>query len=409
MRSIPFGKAIGFLTLIISVAMLSTLPARAQSKISFEDVMSQVRTSAGGSVRPPADAATNAPTVPGVQRVRDFTGAIGPKKEETTLGILGPNSVSTIWSEVRAGQSGTVSIPDRRAAILVQDSGAAWLAWRAKDGPLQKYGGYALGGMFVILALFYLLRGRIRIERGWANLTIERFRPVERFGHWLLAGSFVVLALSGLNLLYGKDYLMPLIGRESFAVLTQAGKWAHNNMAWAFMAGLIMIFFMWVLHNVPSRLDLVWFAKGGGILAGGVHPPAHKFNAGQKLIFWGTIMMGISISASGLQLLFPGELLFFDKTFAVLNALGMEAVRGEPLPVGLTVMQELQYAQIWHTIVAFGMIFMIVAHIYIGSVGMEGAFAAMGSGNVDLNWAKEHHGLWVEEENARITARTPAE
>lgn len=27
---------------------------------------------------------------------------------------------------------------------------------------------------------------------------------------------------------------------------------------------------------------------------------------------------------------------------------------------------------------------------------MEGAFSAMGSGRVDLNWAKEHHSLWVE-------------
>lgn len=397
-----------FLTLIAAAAMLSTVSARAQSEISVEDVMSQVKTTAGGSVRPPADAVTNAPAAPGVQRVRDAAGAPAPVDGETPLELLGPNSVSTIWGELRAGESGTVSIPDKQAAILMQDDGMSWLSWRAKAGPLQKYGGYALGGIFAILALFYLLRGKIRIEHGWAKRTIERFRPVERFGHWLLAGSFIVLALSGLNLLYGKDYLMPLIGKESFAVLTQAGKWAHNNMAWAFMAGLIMVFCMWVLHNLPSRLDLVWFAKGGGILSKGVHPPARKFNAGQKLIFWGTIIMGASVSASGLQLLFPGDLLFFDKTFAVLNALGAEAIWGEPLPVGLTVMQELQYAQIWHTIVAFAMIFMIVAHIYIGTVGMEGAFDAMGSGEVDLNWAREHHSLWVEEQKVGTGKRKSA-
>jgi formate dehydrogenase subunit gamma len=46
----------------------------------------------------------------------------------------------------------------------------------------------------------------------------------------------------------------------------------------------------------------------------------------------------------------------------------------------------------------------MLAHIYIGTIGMEGAFEAMGSGTVDVNWAKEHHSRWLEEENARAEA-----
>ncbi|MEM7667852.1 MAG: formate dehydrogenase subunit gamma [Pseudomonadota bacterium] len=395
---------------LLCTGLLNT-PVAAQEATAIPDdiLKTQEYRSAGGSVRPPANAVTNAPAEPGITRARDSIDEMNPAKAETILRQSGPNSVSTIWGELRAGESGTVSIPDQSAAILVQDTGMWWLSWRAKGGPLQLYGGYALLIILGLLTLFYLLRGRIRIEEGWSRLTIERFKPVERFGHWLLAGSFVVLAVSGLNLLYGKDYLMPLIGKEAFASVTQAGKWAHNNMAWAFMLGLAMVFVMWVLHNIPSRIDLQWLAKGGGLFSKGVHPPSRKFNAGQKMIFWGTIVLGVSISASGIALLFPGEAPMFAKTFAILNSLGYPAITGVALPETLTTMQELQYAQIWHTIVAFAMIFMIIAHIYIGSVGMEGAFDAMGTGQVDRNWAKEHHGLWVEEEDAKAGFKTPAE
>jgi formate dehydrogenase subunit gamma len=250
--------------------------------------------------------------------------------------------------------------------------------------------------------VFYLVRGRIRIEHGWSGRVIERFKGWERFGHWLLATSFILLALTGLNLLYGKDYLMPLVGKEAFAQVSMAGKWIHNNVAWAFMVALVWIFVAWVVHNLPSKYDLIWIAKGGGLFSKGVHPPSRKFNAGQKLIFWGTIILGGSISASGLSLLFPYELPMFAGTFELLNQWGIsELVLGHTLATDLTPIQEMQYAQVWHTIVALAMIVMIVAHIYIGSIGMEGAFAAMGSGMVDRNWALEHHSVWVQEEDAR--------
>jgi len=122
-----------------------------------------------------------------------------------------------------------------------------------------------------------------------------------------------------------------------------------------------------------------------------VHPPAKKFNGGQKIIFWATILGGASLSLSGWALLDPFTTTMFADTFALINIFGAN------LPTDLTLMEEQQLAQVWHTIVSMVMIAIILAHIYIGSIGMEGAFDAMGSGQVDLNWAKEHHSLWVDE------------
>jgi len=409
--------SISLLVLAATVVQTSIIAedAWAQSSVRPPGNATNVQTTPGGSVRPPIDRPTDAPAEPGVQRVGDLRDAMNPAKAETPLVTQGPNSTSTLWGEIRAGDTFAVSIPDPNAAFLVQDQGMGWLAWREKGGPLQKYGGYAMLGMVGLLALFFLIRGRIRIDSGPSGRTITRFGGFERFCHWLLAGSFIVLTVSGLNLLYGKDYLMPLIGKDAFSIVTLAGKWAHNNLAWAFMLAVVLVFLIWVRHNLPGLIDLKWMAKGGGLFVKGVHPPAKKFNAGQKLIFWSVVILGVSISLSGISLLFPYEAPMFAKTFAALNALGISGlVYGEALPTVLTPIQEMQYAQIWHTIVAFVMIAIVIAHIYIGSVGMEGAFDAMGSGEVDRNWAMEHHGLWVAEEEARRIApakaqATPAE
>ena len=61
----------------------------------------------------------------------------------------------------------------------------------------------------------------------------------------------------------------------------------------------------------------------------------------------------------------------------------------------------MQYAQLWHAIVSFVLMGIIIAHIYIGSVGMEGAFDAMGTGEVDEAWAHQHHSIWLDEVKAK--------
>lgn len=294
------------------------------------------------------------------------------------------------WGQIRKGATGNVSIPDKNAAVLIRSEGDT--AYRAfRNGPLKLYSVYGLLGMVFLLSLYFVLRGRIKIDHGRSGVTMERFNGLERFAHWLMAGSFVILAVSGLNMLFGRYVLMPVIGKETFAAITLWGKYLHNYLSFAFMLGVALAFILWVVHNFPNRHDLVWLMKGGGLFTKGSHPPAKKFNAGQKILFWSVVILTISISLSGIALMFPFETAFMAKTFAALNAIGFD------LPTSVTPIQEQQLNQIWHGIVGVLFIVIILGHIYIGSVGMEGAFDAMGSGEVDTNWAREHHSLWVEE------------
>jgi formate dehydrogenase subunit gamma len=324
------------------------------------------------------------------------------------LGTLGGISQSEDWRALRYNKADvTASAKGPAADVLIQDEGMVWLAFR--KGPLRTYGGWLLLGTMGLLALFYLIRGKIRIDGALTGRKVLRFPPIERFSHWLLAGSFILLGVTGLVQLFGRFFIIPFIGREAFSPVAIAGKWVHNNVAWAFMVGLVLVTVLWIAHNIPNRHDLKWLAVGGGLFSKGVHPPAKKFNAGQKLIFWAVIVLGLSISATGVSLLFPFELPMFASTFETLNTLGLPQALGfGELTVNFAPHVEMQLALTWHSIVAFLFMAIILAHIYLGSVGMQGAFDAMGSGEVDEQWAKEHHGLWLEEVKQLSAGKSPS-
>ncbi len=261
---------------------------------------------------------------------------------------------------------GQVTIPDQKLATLIQPAGRDWRA--AVKGPIRVVGSWLLLGMCCLLIAFYLLRGKIMIDSGISGRTVERFNSFERFVHWMTAGAFVVLAITGLNITYGRYLLLPLLGPDAFTAISVAFKYLHNYLAFGFMLGVVLMFVLWVRHNIPSKVDLQWIAVGGGLFSKGVHPPAEKFNAGQKIIFWSVITGGVALSVSGVWLLFP----FF-----------------------LGDVSSMQLMQIIHAVVSLVLTAIVIAHIYIGSLGMEQAFDAMGTGQVDENWAKEHHGLWL--------------
>ncbi len=304
--------------------------------------------------------------------------------------VLPQPSAPTVWGMIRNGAKGTVSIPNKQAGLLVQSQGQSWRAFRSGD--MFRFGGYIIGAVVAVLILFYLLRGRIKMSAGRSGRTLTRFNTLERFTHWLTAVPFVVLGLTGLNLMYGRALVMPIIGKDAFAVLTVAGKWLHNFMAFAFMLGLVLMVVLWIRHNLWDRYDWGWIKAGGGMFSDKVHPPARKFNTGQKVVFWAVILSGASISYSGIALMFPFTFEPFAPTFALLNNFGFN------LPTTFEPIQEMQLLQTWHAIVALVIIALIIAHIYIGTLGMEGAIDAMWSGEVDENWAREHHAAWVAEE-----------
>lgn len=179
---------------------------------------------------------------------------------------------------------GRISIPDDLASGLIKPTNRSWAD--KQSGIVRILSIAAVIGAVVVLALFYLIRGRIEVEGKLSGIRILRFTTIERFAHWLMAGSFIVLALTGLNLVLGRTIILPWLGEGAFSTLTAWGKISHNFVSWAFMAGLILSFIVWISHNLPDKVDKEWIAQGGGIFKKGVHPPAKKFNAGQKGIFW---------------------------------------------------------------------------------------------------------------------------
>jgi formate dehydrogenase subunit gamma len=280
--------------------------------------------------------------------------------------------------------AGRVSIPNKAAGNLIQP-GRDWRAYHQET--LPKIGAFAVLGVLLALVIFYLVRGKIRIDAGPSTMKILRFGAIDRFVHWLTATSFLALAITGINVTFGKALLAPVMGASGFAAWAGFAKLIHNYVGFAFMVGVALTFLIWVKDNIPDGTDAKWLAAGGGLLSKGSHPPAKRFNGGQKIVFWSVVIGGAFMALSGWHLLFP-------------TAEGIA---------------EAQWYATLHGTVAFLMTALIIGHIYIGSVGMEGAFEAMGSGEVDLNWAREHHALWVaEEENrkgdSRITgAAQPAE
>jgi formate dehydrogenase subunit gamma len=284
--------------------------------------------------------------------------------------------------------SGRCTLPDQKACTIEQPAGRDWRHFH--EVTLRWIGGISILGILAVLIVFYLWRGMVRIETGRSGRTIVRFNAFERFVHWMTATCFIILSLSGLNITFGKPLLLPLIGHDSFTAWSQWAKYAHNYLSFPFTIGVFLIFLIWIAGNIPNRVDVEWLKRGGGII-GHDHPSSYRFNAGQKMIYWIVVLGGAAVSASGYLLMFP----FYGTDIATMQA-----------------------AQIAHAIVAVLFIAAMIGHIYIGTIGMEGAFEAMGTGTVDLNWAKEHHDLWLEEENARTgpnerqrqpIAATPAE
>lgn len=316
-------------------------------------VLMAVSVPALADVRPPADAAV----------------AVTPGQDipQSLPSNLKSNPAAQLWQGVGDGTVGRVSIPDPQAGRLIQTSGMEWLEFRSEV--IGFWGMVAVLGMVTALTAFFMIRGRIKIDSGRSGRLIQRFKRVEVVGHWLTAISFLLLALTGLVMLYGRDLLLPWMGPAIFAGVAEAGKYAHNFGGFAFMAGLVMIFVMWVRANVWDRYDFNWILKGGGLLSKG-HPPADKFNFGQKTVFWMVTLVGVALSLSGLNLLMP---FWFTSDI-----------------------ETMQLVQLIHAGLGVGLFALMLAHIYIGSVGMESAFDAMSTGQVDINWAREHHSAWVE-------------
>jgi formate dehydrogenase subunit gamma len=296
-----------------------------------------------------------------------------PKYAEQTnaqRGQVQPGNNAPMWRQVQSGIAGYTSLPGREAGVLIQTTGEWWRQMR--NGPITQWGGWALVAVLLAIGAFYSYRGKIIVEGGNTGRKIERFTPAERLAHWSVAISFSVLAISGLVMLFGRYLIQPIIGSTLFGWLTYALKNLHNFVGPVFAVALIFVFVKFVKDNFPRKGDLAWLLKGGGLLSG-KHVSSHRFNAGEKVWFWlGVFFLGILVTASGfvLNMLVPG----FDYT------------RGN-----------MQLAHIIHAVVTLVMMAFAMGHIYIGTLGTEGAYQGMRTGYVDEAWAKQHHDEWYDD------------
>lgn len=281
------------------------------------------------------------------------------------------NPRADFWRAVRQGVQGYTAVQGQETNVLIQNNGENWRMLR--EGPVIEYGAYVLLGMLGLIVLAFILFGRVRLEGGREHRTVERWSLFDRTLHWYTAILFIVLAITGLSLLYGRYLLIPYIGKDAFAAYAALAKDLHNYLGPFFAVGLLLELLKWLRHNVPRWVDVVWFFKGGGII-GRAHPSAGRMNGGEKVWFWLLFIGGLTLVATGLVLDFP----IFGQTRA-----------------------DMQQAQLIHVIAAFILVAVAFGHIYIGTLGTEGALEGMVTGRVDTRWAKQHHDLWYEELLAR--------
>ena len=295
-----------------------------------------------------------------------------------------PGNNAPLWRQVGAGVTGFTSLPASEApeaGNLIQpfvkypgsgltNAGEAWR--QVRNNWLIPYGGALLLIVMGAIALFYVSKGTIKQHGTDTGRKIERFTPFERSAHWSNAIAFCILGISGIVMAFGKFFLLPVMGLTLFGWLTYVLKNLHNFAGPVFAVSLVIIFVTFARDNMPRRGDLGWLLKGGGLLAS-KEVPSHRFNAGEKLVFWGGVfLLGILVVASGVVL---------DKL----------------LPGLVYVRETMQIAHMVHAAAAVLMLAMFIGHIYIGTVGMQGAYQGMRTGYVDETWAREHHEHWYDD------------
>jgi formate dehydrogenase subunit gamma len=295
-----------------------------------------------------------------------------------------PGNNAPMWRQVGAGVNGFSSLPASEAPEagnliqpFVQYPGSklttAGEAWRqVRNNWIIPYGGSLLLIVTLAIALFYYGKGTMKLHGAETGRKIERFTPLERAAHWTNAIAFVLLAVSGVVIAFGKYFILPIIGSALFGWLTYFLKNVHNFAGPLFAVSLIIVFFTFLKDNWPSKEDITWMLKGGGMFSG-QEVPSHRFNAGEKVVFWlGVLGLGVIVVASGLVL---------DKLIP-----GLIYERGT-----------MQIANMIHGVATVLMMAMFLGHIYMGTIGMQGAYSAMRTGYVDETWAKEHHELWYND------------
>jgi len=287
-----------------------------------------------------------------------------------------PNPGTDLWRGVRHSSVGSTQVAGLEAGVLINPAGYQWQ--RLRTGPLLSFAGWAIFGVVLAIAVFYIARGPIRLEDGRSGRTVERWGMWRRVLHWYVAVLFVVLALTGLSILFGRTMILPIIGLEAFGSFLQVAKGVHNYAGPAFVVGVVLMLLAFARFNLPAMSDFVWLARAGGFF-GKSHAPADTVNAGEKIFtYWMMATVGVLACGTGLILDFPN----FQQTREVM-----------------------QLNTMLHAIATVVWVFFALGHIFLGTAGVEGTFEGMWGGKVDVNWARQHHDLWYDRIKAQAGRR----
>jgi formate dehydrogenase subunit gamma len=276
------------------------------------------------------------------------------------------NPRAEYWRAVRGGIEGYSAVSGQETGVLIQNGGQNWREIR--NGPISFYGGSFIIFVLLVLVAKHIVKGKDKLDARTGR-TVTRWSAFERVMHWYVAITFIILAITGMSLMFGRAVLIPLMGKEGFAAWAQLAKPIHDYLSLPFAAGLFLLLLTWIGKNGLKSYDIEWLKSAGGAIGGG-HPPAGFFNAGEKIFYWLLFIAGVALTVSGFYLLFPN----------------LETVR-----------ESMQFWHIIHSATGLLLIAVALGHMYMGSIGTEGAFEGMVSGEVDEGFAKQHHSVWYEE------------
>lgn len=278
------------------------------------------------------------------------------------------NPRANYWRAVRGGEEGYTSINRLEKNVLIQSAGENWR--KLRNGAVATIGAYLVIISLLTILLYHLKSGGMKLDHGRSGKTVTRWGIFDRIIHWTVATLFILLAITGLSLMFGKVVLIPLLGGDGFAAYASLAITVHNYLGPLFVAVLVILILSWIKHNFINENDIKWFKAGGGGIIGNQHVSCGRFNGGEKVWFWIVTLVGLTVGISGLILDFPN----FDQ-----------------------VRNTMQIASLVHGALSLIWIAIAFGHIYIGTIGSEGSLDGMLTGEVDENWAKQHHDLWYDE------------
>lgn len=196
------------------------------------------------------------------------------------------------------------------------------------------------------------------------NHHSRKFKVFSKYNiivHWGSAVPFVLICITGLMMIFG-DKLgggMPI----------RLAKNIHFFATFVFIIFGILMFLMWFKASLFRLYDIKWFKIMGGYLSKNKNPiPAGKFNAGQKMWFWIATLGGFIMAATGIIMhYFYGDINF------------------------------LRLSAIIHNVLGFGVIAMLITHIYMSVFAIEGALESILNGEMGEEELAIMHSFYYKE------------